>query len=411
MKPNRQKISFSKTVLDNLPAQEQRYFVYDSKVPGLAVLVAPTGAKSFYLYRWVKGKPERKRLGGYPEMTPDVARKQAQALNGVIAMGGDLNPETPERRQVRLRDAFEDYLGAKGALKDSTRQNYRDVLRLYLSDWQNRKLDDITQDDVLDRHRALIAANGGARANLAMRVLGAIFNFAADQYLDADRKPLYSHNPVKRLNRLEAWARVPRRQTVVRPAQLKAWWTGAQTLDPTGRDYLLLLLLTGLRREEGAGLRWEHIDLDERTLTVKDTKNHEDHTLPTGDYLTAMLARRKAYMGDASAFVFPGGNSRRSGGHISSPQYYYEKASVASGVQFTVHDLRRTFITTAESLDIPAYSLKRLLNHRTHNDVTQGYIVLDVERLRSPMQKIETFLLRAMGIEQTAPVVALKMTG
>lgn len=411
MKPNRQKISFSKTVLDNLPAQDRRYFVYDSKVPGLAVLVAPTGAKSFYLYRWVKGKPERKRLGGYPEMTPDVARKQAQVLNGIIATGGDLNPETPEQRHVRLREAFEDYLGAKGNLKDSTRQNYRDVLRLYLSDWQERKLDEITQDDVLDRHRVLIAANGGARANLAIRVLGAIFNFAADQYLDADRKPLYSHNPVRRLNRLEVWARVERRQTVVRPAQLKAWWAGVQTLDPTGRDYLLLLLLTGLRREEGAGLRWENIDLDERTLTVKDTKNHVDHTLPMGDYLTAMLARRKAYVGDTSAFVFPGGNSRRSGGHISSPQYYYEKASVASGVQFTVHDLRRTFITTAESLDIPAYSLKRLLNHRIHNDVTQGYIVLDVERLRSPMQKIETFLLRAMGIEQTAPVVTLKMTG
>jgi hypothetical protein len=217
MKPNRQKISFSKTVLDNLPAQDRRYFVYDSKVPGLAVLVAPTGAKSFYLYRWVKGKPERKRLGGYPEMTPDVARKQAQVLNGIIATGGDLNPETPEQQHVRLREAFEDYLGAKGNLKDSTRQNYRDVLRLYLSDWQERKLDDITQDDVLDRHRALIAANGGARANLAMRVLGAIFNFAADQYLDADRKPLYPHKPVRRLNWLEAWARVERRQTVSSP--------------------------------------------------------------------------------------------------------------------------------------------------------------------------------------------------
>jgi hypothetical protein len=77
---------------------------------------------------------------------------------------------------------------------------------------------------------------------------------------------------------------------------------------------------------------------------------------------------------------------------------------------YSVHDLRRTFITTAESLDIPACSLKRLLNHRIRNDVTQGYIVLDVERLRGPMQKIETFLLRAMDIEQTAPVVALKKT-
>ena len=50
--------------------------------------------------------------------------------------------------------------------------------------------------------------------------------------------------------------------------------------------------------------------------------------------------------------------------------------------------LRRTFITIAESLDIPYYALKRLLNHSQANDVTAGYIINDVERLREPMDKI-----------------------
>ena len=60
----------------------------------------------------------------------------------------------------------------------------------------------------------------------------------------------------------------------------------------------------------------------------------------------------------------------------------------ATGIHFTVHDLRRTFIIIAESLDTPAYALKRLLNHKMTNDVTAGYIVADVERLRKPMQQI-----------------------
>ncbi|HAU0884427.1 TPA: integrase, partial [Legionella pneumophila] len=67
-----------------------------------------------------------------------------------------------------------------------------------------------------------------------------------------------------------------------------------------------------------------------------------------------------------------------------------------SGVSFTVHDLRRTFATTAESLDLPAYALKRLLNHKMNNDVTAGYIMRDVERLRKPMQRITDFLIRQM---------------
>jgi integrase len=65
-------------------------------------------------------------------------------------------------------------------------------------------------------------------------------------------------------------------------------------------------------------------------------------------------------------------------------------------VPFTLHDLRRTFATIADSLDLSAYALKRLLNHKMGNDVTAGYIMRDVERLRKPMQQITNFLIKHM---------------
>lgn len=80
----------------------------------------------------------------------------------------------------------------------------------------------------------------------------------------------------------------------------------------------------------------------------------------------------------------------------------------ASGVRFTPHDLRRTFITIAEGLDIPAYALKRLLNHKSGADVTGGYLVIDTERLRDPMERITGFILKAAGVMQSADVVALR---
>lgn len=70
----------------------------------------------------------------------------------------------------------------------------------------------------------------------------------------------------------------------------------------------------------------------------------------------------------------------------------------ASGIHFTVHDLRRTFITIAESLDISAYALKRLMNHKMTNDVTAGYIITDVERLRMPMKIITNYFLKCMRV-------------
>ena len=78
-----------------------------------------------------------------------------------------------------------------------------------------------------------------------------------------------------------------------------------------------------------------------------------------------------------------------------------------SGVSFTVHDLRRTLITIAESLDIAAYALKRLLNHKMTNDVTAGYIITDVERLRAPMQKITDYMLSCIGLKEQATVTQL----
>jgi len=83
--------------------------------------------------------------------------------------------------------------------------------------------------------------------------------------------------------------------------------------------------------------------------------------------------------------VFPGSGKKC---YNVEPRKVMKKIIAQCGVTFNLHDLRRTFITIAESLDIPAYALKRLLNHKMTQNVTAGYIVMDVERLRMPVQKI-----------------------
>ena len=72
--------------------------------------------------------------------------------------------------------------------------------------------------------------------------------------------------------------------------------------------------------------------------------------------------------------------------------------------------MRRTFGTIAESLDIPYAALKALLNHKTTSaDITlRHYLVLNVERLREPMQKITDYILKAAGEQATAKVIPAK---
>ncbi|MCF7982685.1 MAG: tyrosine-type recombinase/integrase, partial [Pseudomonadales bacterium] len=119
-----------------------------------------------------------------------------------------------------------------------------------------------------------------------------------------------------------------------------------------------------------------------------DTKNKEPHRLPMSTFLYDLLKRRS----DAKecAWVFP---SPMTDSHLQEPKTAVAKVAELANVPFTLHDLRRTFITIAESLDIPGYALKRLLNHKDPNDVTAGYIISDVERLREPMQRITDFIV------------------
>jgi integrase len=199
---------------------------------------------------------------------------------------------------------------------------------------------------------------------------------------------------------------VERRKTVIKAYQLPAWFAAVNDLDSgTVRDFLLLSLFTGLRKGEAARLTWDRVDLTDRTLIVADTKNHDDHVLPLPTYLLELLTRRKGKadaLPERSRYVFPGEGKT---GYLIEPRKQIAHVIARSGVTFTPHDLRRTFITLAESLDIPAYALKRLLNHRMSGDVTSGYIVADVERLRRPMQQIEDFILKAAGVKAPADVV------
>lgn len=155
------------------------------------------------------------------------------------------------------------------------------------------------------------------------------------------------------------------------------------------RDFLLTALFTGMRRGELSKLRWENIDLNAKTLHLPITKNGDPLDLPLSEFLTTLLQERWA-LSSGSPWVFPGPGKS---GHMVETKKFLARVSAGSGVSFTMHDLRRTFITIAESFDVPYYALKRLLNHRTNGDVTGGYIVVNAERLREPVEHVSQRIL------------------
>ena len=304
-----------------------------------------------------------------------------------------------------MQEIFIDIIKARKNLSGNTIKYYKRIISSDLSCWSNRPVNTITREMVAKKHTELGIASH-TNANLVMRVLRAAFTFASGNYFDEQGKPLLTDNPVKVLSHTKAWYSESRRSTIITPAQLPAWYKVVMMLDTeqtsitkltTLKDYLLLLLFTGLRKQEAATLKWSQVDFNNNTVTIHITKNKEQHVIPMSSYVKDLLQSRYNTVNIRSkdTFVFSGEGSK---GYITNMQKHTDRITNVSGVAFTLHDLRRSYITIAESLDnISAYTLKRLLNHKNGNDVTGGYIVLDIERLRSPMQRIADRILDIVG--------------
>ena len=264
-----------------------------------------------------------------------------------------------------LEQAFHDY-GIAKKLEQRTIAEYSKRLK-YLSFWLPKPLTDIRKLTVVKMHNELTREKGEATANSAFRVLRAIFNFAIAFYDDPNGEPLITHSPVAILSAIKAWNHVPPRKRHI-VYELRPWLRTVLTSESTTRDYFLTLLLTGLRKNEAALLRWDDVYLKQGTALIRYTKNGEDHQIVFSDFLQRMFESRYESRG-RSPYVFPGA---KPGKPMNAASKIYERLSEVSGVVFTPHDLRRTFASVADALNIPHYSLKRLLNHRSGSDVTLG---------------------------------------
>src|SRR5437773_1713311 len=418
---------FNKTSLEKLPlpARATRATYYDTEVVGLQLRVTDRGVKSFCVFRRSKrGRPERITIGRFPTLLVEQARAKAKRyladLGEGISVSARLRNETLVGKT--LGEVHREYLSSRGVsiitvkrkdgkpverpelgpnakLKALTTRDYVKSMTKQFADWRAKPIVSITRDMVETRHRELTALSP-AEANRAMRYLRALFAFASD-YRDGSGEPVITDNPVRRLSAKRLWNRVERRTRYVEPEQLRDWWSAVQSLKNKPqypirevlRDYLLLMLFTGLRRDEALRLRWEDVNLDRGTLCAVDTKSRSDHILPMGRYLWGLMRKRRRACDSDWVFANP-----LTGNRITDPRRQIANVVAKSGVPFSPHDLRRTFASIVSRLGdhLSYYTTKRLLNHRT-SDVTQGYVQFDLEQLRSAMQAVEDFVLKQVG--------------
>lgn len=385
-----------------LPLKGQCFY-RDDDVHGFAVRVTPK-SKSYILERRVDGATKRITIGKCSDMSLDSARNQACIMLGDIAKG--IDPKSGKRintlNDITLREVLQKFLEIKPIRKD-TQRNYHFAINRHFNDWLDMPITSITKDMVEQRHHALtvspnrLGTSGHGRANNALKKLSALINFASDRYGTTD-EPLIKENPVSRLSRNRSWHRIYPRQGIIPDLKLKDWYRAVGTLQSeVARDFLLFLLLTGMRFGETRKLKWCHVDFENKILIVPRelTKSDREHRLPLSDFLVSLLKKRYIYR-NRSEWVFQ--SCRLKDKHLGGGVAIVSRVRAKSGIAFTFHDLRRTFLTMGEKLDVPPYALKRLVNHSVSNDMTGRYLILDIERLRSHMARITSAFLDLLDI-------------
>ena len=394
-----QKIKINRSTVKALPLfkpdpekpNTNQQLLFDSVLPGFGVRITESN-KAYFAQKRVGRKVVRFTIGPCNQIIPEKAREIAHEKLLEMARGQDPNlikQGILAEAEITLEKSFQDFVEVR-SLKPITFREYNRAMKKTFKDWQTKPVNSITKDMVMRKFRKVSSESGPALANLEFRFLRALMNFAMGQYENSKGKPLVSVNPVSRLSETKAWHRIKRRQTIIDKSDLPKWFQGIRSLrNEDFRDYLTLLLLTGVRRSEGFQLQWSDIDLRNKTFIIQDTKNHNPLSLPMGSFLYKMFKERKRT--SKSEWVFPGTGRTK---HMVDPKGALKEIKETTGIKFSFHDLRRLFITTTDSLDISTYAMKALVNHSLNGDVTGGYIVSDPQRLKEPMQRIESHLLK-----------------
>lgn len=415
------RITFTKRELDDLevPAAGTRSTVYDVKVPKLAVRVTSTGAKSFYLVRRTGRGMTWLRLGKYPDMTIENARKAAEAALGDFATGG--NPAAKrraKRAEKTLGEAFEDYLAERIRRGECARPDeVRATWQRYLGDppegprkkhgkvrtkhaagvnWQRRPVGAITGDDVEALHRA-IGKVAPIAANRVVEMVSAIYGF-----IKVDN-PAAAVEPFKER----------KRKRFLKAGELPRFFAALEAdTSADFRDFILLALLTGQRRENLLSMRWRHIDQARAVWSIPEdeAKAGEQIEVPLVPAAVEILSRRRAAAevsaiatkGPRSPFVFPANSAS---GHLTPPKKRW--SALLDRIELDELRARIAAVDRAQADPVPGESLDRALQRaRSTADA------LHVDRADARVEDVRLHdLRRSLGSWQAIQGASLLIIG
>jgi integrase len=329
------------------PASSRAYLVWDAYQRGLAVVVQPTGHKSYVVVYRANRRPRWYTLGTCDVLDLKAARTQAAKLLLQVATG--IDPATEKRADrsagtfAELAARYQDEHGKK--YNKSWLQAARLVKRNLLPRWGALPAASIARADV---KAAVNKIASPTTANQTLAAASAIFSWAIKEEVGNIKVNPCSH--VAR-NAIRA------RERVLRPEELQQFWQACDAAGLVVGTALKVVLLTGQRPGEVASMRREHIDggwwelpgEPQAAVGWPGTKNAQSHRV----WLPHVVQDLIAELGD-DAKVFA----------CQRDALAMAMRAFPLNPKATPHDLRRTHGTTITALGFGRDAMNRIQNHK-----------------------------------------------
>jgi integrase len=343
-----------------LPAGKTDAIYFDDDVPGLGLRLRGGGRRSWIFQYGIGAKQRRMTLGTAPALTLAAARNTAADLHARVHLGED--PAAAKREgQRRAADTFEATLRLYLPEKKRTlapvsyAATERHLLRC-AKPLHGLGIALVSRRDIGALLAALAASSGAAGVNRARASLSAFFAWCM-------ARGLIEQNPVVGTH----VAPEQPRTRVLSLAELATIWRacgdvcGTSAAGTTYSAIVKLLILTGQRREEIGGLRFDEIcgGYDVIALPESRTKNKQPHLIPLSAPALEILAGRPR----AGDFVFGGAKPFVSWSYGRSLLEVALSATDAQLKPWTLHDLRRSVATGMAELGVAPHIVEAVLNH------------------------------------------------
>ena len=372
--------TLGKRIVDRLAVDDQDAVFWDRELPGFGLRVYPSGAKVYVVQTRCAGRSRRVTVGRHGDLTPDQARKEAGRIIARIKAGEAPIPD-PSRPAPKMAELAERYQREHVAMRcrPATVTHYGVMLAKHIVP----ALGELEVAEVERRH--ILALHYELRekptvANRALEMLVKMFNLAEAWELRPPGK-----NPCRFVRRYKVQAQHERFLTAEELGRLGRALDAAPAERLASRHAaaaIRLLVLTGCRRNEILGLRWEDVDFDAGELRLRDTKTGA-RVVPLTPPAAEVLEDLPRVSGNP--WVFPG---RKRGTHQRNINDSWDRIRKRAGLDgVRLHDLRHTFASRALAMGESLSMIGKLLGH-TQVQTTARYAHLARESVKASTAKV-----------------------